>query len=226
MTASDTGKANALLVQTRLARQREAAGDTRRRSQPVPNAVVQLAEQDLSGQDFSGQNLRRANLYQARLIEARLVGTDLRHANLKFAALRRADLTDADLSSCDLSGADLTGASLLGANLAGAKLDGTVFRRAKLIGLRGDGRTLLDAVGPDRLFGAAHPTTPCLLPYFPSSASLPLRARRTGPLRRILPPPTAGRGAPVVTDASSGMFFDALDTRSTKPRQWGTEASA
>jgi WD40 repeat protein len=171
VTASDTGKANALLVQMRLARHRETAGDTRRGPQPVSDAIVQLAEQDLSGRDFSGQNLQRANLYNARLVEARLVGTDLRHANLMGAAMCRADLTDADLSGADLSGADLTGASLLGANLAGAKLDAAVFRRAKLIGLRGNGRTLLDAVGQDRLFGAAPPTTPCLLPYFPSSTS-------------------------------------------------------
>jgi len=77
---NDMGKANALLVHARLARQREGAGDTRRRTQPASGAVVQLAEQDLSGQDFSGQNLQGANLYNARLIEARLIGADLRRS--------------------------------------------------------------------------------------------------------------------------------------------------
>jgi len=168
----DSSKGNALLVQTRLARQGEDAEVARRELQPPSAAILELAKQDLSGQDFSGQNLQGANLYKVRLIEARLVGADLRHANLKRAALCRADLRDADLSGSDLSEADLTGASLLGANLGGAKLAATVFRRAKLIGLRGDGQYLSDTVSADRLFGAALPTTPSLHPYFPPSASL------------------------------------------------------
>ncbi|MCY2991401.1 MAG: pentapeptide repeat-containing protein, partial [Planctomycetota bacterium] len=140
-------KKNALLIQQRHQELRPAPATE---AEPPPAPAIDLAGQDLRGKDFTGRDLRRANLRGADLTEARLDRADLREATLDAAILART--------------------SLLGADLRGASVVGAVFRRAKLIGAK-LGAEFAQAVGEERLLGAALPMTLAHPPNFSSPAS-------------------------------------------------------
>lgn len=105
----------------------------------APGATLAAPErQNLAGMDLRGQDL---------------TDRDMRGANLRGATLRGMRLIHVDLSEADLSAADLSGAVMAGGSLRGAILTGSTWKRAALLGVRGQDSP--DATAPPELADAA-----------------------------------------------------------------------
>lgn len=98
------------------------------------DAVVSLANAELSGAHLDNADLSGIDLSGAILNGATLSGADLRNAILNRADLSNTDLSDANLSSASLSTASLNGAHINGARLTSADLGGTDLGGADLSG--------------------------------------------------------------------------------------------
>jgi uncharacterized protein YjbI with pentapeptide repeats len=85
-------------------------------------AVISLANANLSGANLIDVTLSGANLSGANLIDVTLIS-----ANLKYADLSNADLSNADLSRASLYGANLVYVNLSDADLSDADLSNANF---------------------------------------------------------------------------------------------------
>lgn len=99
-------------------------------------SYANLTKANLTNADLAGAIIAKAELSNINLVNADLTGADLTKSNLEHANLENAILTDTHFAKADLSNVDLTVTSLKNSDNMNLLFNQTVFKNAKLNGIR------------------------------------------------------------------------------------------